>query len=82
MHFPPFEEVPNADVDGDGIVTTRELRGYADRMLPLLASRLPDLAQRSGLVGSPMPPGPLRVQASEGVAFQLVRLPKGAGRGQ
>jgi hypothetical protein len=82
MRLPPFEELPNADGDGDGIVTTRELRDYADRMLPLLASQLPDLAQRSGLVGSPTPPGPVRVQASEGVAFPLIRLPKDAGRTQ
>src|SRR5262249_50743110 len=87
-----FEAVPNADRNGDGFVTSRELRDYAEDALPMLASRLPDLAQRSGSItrgGSNDGPGPtalpvanaapepVRMQGAEGVGFRLIALPKG-----
>jgi WD40 repeat protein/uncharacterized caspase-like protein len=83
----PFGEIPSADVDGDGVVTSRELRDYADHTLRLLASRLPDLAQRSGLVPAEVKiaPEPVRIQASEGPGFRLMALPRapvaGSGAG-
>jgi hypothetical protein len=77
IRIPEIEEGADADEDGDGFVTTRELRSYADRTMPLLAGRLPDLARRSGVAaGSPSRPEPLRVQASEGAEFRLIELPK------
>jgi hypothetical protein len=78
----PFEGMPNADRDGDGTVTSRELREYTDRTLPVLASRLPDLAQRMGgpaAAASPVRPEPLRLQALESVGFRLIRLPRPEG---
>jgi WD40 repeat protein len=72
----PFEEIPSADRDGDGFVTSLELRDYTDQTLPVLASRLPDLVQRAG----PIPPAttpagaPLHLQGSEGSGFRLISL--------
>jgi WD40 repeat protein len=79
----PFGEIPSADADGDGVVTSRELRDYADRTLPLLASRLPDLAQRSGLAPAAVKiaPEPVRIQASEGPGFRLMALPRAVEAG-
>jgi hypothetical protein len=79
MPLEPFDEMPNADRDGDGTVTSRELREYTDRTLPVLASRLPDLAQRmGGAAAAPnaVKPEPLRLQALESVGFRLIKLPK------
>ena len=75
------DELVNADGDGDGIVTTRELRAYVDRCLPVLASRLPDLSRRLGPAGEaprPASPEPLRLQAADAV-FGLVTIPKDEG---
>jgi hypothetical protein len=83
--IPLLEEARGADADGDRVVTTRELRAYADRMLPVLSGRLPELARRSGLVAPPgraAAPDPLRFQATEDAVFRLVTLPGGAGRGE
>ena len=47
-----LEELPNADRDRDGVVTTTELTWYAERMVPKLASNFPLLVQRTGVVVS------------------------------
>jgi WD40 repeat protein len=70
----PLDEMPSADGDGDGYVTSVELRDYADRALPLLASNLPDLMQRSGQTVVNPRTEPLRMQGSEGVGFRLISL--------
>jgi hypothetical protein len=70
----PLDEMPSADGDGDGYVTSVELRDYADRALPLLASNLPDLMQRSGQTVVNTQAEPLRMQGSEGVGFRLISL--------
>ncbi len=76
-----FEENPTADQDGDGYVTSLELREYADRTLPVLASHLPDLMQpRSGPTTTTpaptqsTPAEPLRLQAAEAGGFRLISL--------
>ncbi len=43
-----FGRVASADLDGDGMVTTEELRRFADRALPRLSARFPDLVRRAG----------------------------------
>jgi hypothetical protein len=70
----PFEEMPSADGDGDGYVTSVELRSYADRTLPALAMNLPDLMQRSGQAVVNPPSQSLRMQGSEGSGFRLISL--------
>jgi hypothetical protein len=70
----PLDEMPSADGDGDGYVTSLELRDYADRALPVLASNLPDLMQRSGQTVVNAQAEPLRMQGSEGVGFRLISL--------
>ena len=45
-------DVPNADRDRDGLVTTDELRWYTSRMVPQLAANFPQLVQRQGSTGS------------------------------
>jgi hypothetical protein len=72
----PFDEMPNADRNRDGTVTSRELREYADRTLPILASRLPELAQRGGVAAAPPRPQALRLQTADSVGFRLITLPK------
>lgn len=89
--LPVFDEYPTADDDRDGIVTTRELRLYADRTLPVLAGQLPDLARRSGRVGTGTPSDalpqrppasdPLRFRAEEVAAFGVATVPKAPQRG-
>lgn len=72
-----FDQLPDADTNNDGVVSTQELREYADRGLVTLA-RLPELAQRGGTeaaTSSPPAPENPRVQASDAV-FGLVTLPK------
>ncbi|MHC5542396.1 hypothetical protein ACYOEI_29590, partial [Singulisphaera rosea] len=75
--LPKLEGASNADIDGDGVVSTQELRDYADRLLHTLAAELPTLASRGGNVrGTPsaVPEG-VQVQASDST-FGLVTLPK------
>src|SRR5512135_1205739 len=85
MGDPNLESIPgssvlgdlsNADRDKDGMVTTDELRWYADRAIPRLASNFPLLVQRAGA-------GPIRPIAnlqqhpriqSAGASFPLVAV--------
>jgi WD40 repeat protein len=69
-----LDAIPSADGDGDGYVTSVELRDYADRTLPVLASNLPDLMQRSGQTVVNPQPEPLRIQGAEGSGFRLFSL--------
>jgi WD40 repeat protein len=73
-----FDPASNADGDRDGVVTTCELREYADRGMVALAKHLPGLAQRgrSEAIDArrPLPEHP-SLQASEAI-FELVVLPK------
>ena len=74
-----FDALPNADLDGNGLVGTGELRRFADRTLPILAARFPVSIPRAG--GGPpiMPTANLeqtpRVQETGSRSFPLVRLP-------
>ncbi|HEV3167298.1 MAG TPA: WD40 repeat domain-containing protein [Isosphaeraceae bacterium] len=43
-----FKNHPNADLDTDGVVTTTELRRFADLTLPELASQFPEVIERTG----------------------------------
>ncbi len=75
IRLAPFDEIPSADRDGDGFVTSLELREYTDQTLPVLASRLPDLVQRAGPIPPvPLPGKPLHLQGSEGSGFRLISL--------
>jgi hypothetical protein len=74
VRLAPFEEHPTADRDGDGYVTSSELRDYADQTLPVLASNLPDLMQRSGTATPLAKTEPLRLQGSEAGGFRLISL--------
>ncbi len=38
---PDLDRLPSADLDGDGTITTQELRDYTDQTLPLLAQNYP-----------------------------------------
>ncbi len=44
--IPIFRRIPDADLDLDGMITTRELRRYAELTLPPLAKHYPDLVRR------------------------------------
>ena len=77
-----FDDHPAADFDRDGLVSTEELRRYADLTLPKLAAGFPALAlvQRSG---SRLPPLEARPSAnldqaprmqSAGATFPLVTI--------
>jgi WD40 repeat protein len=75
IRLAPFDEIPSADRDGDGYVTSLELREYTDKTLPILASRLPDLVQRAGPAPPVAPAGQaLHLQGSEGSGFRLISL--------
>jgi WD40 repeat protein len=71
-----FDDLPNADRDKDGKVTTDELRWYADQAIPKLASNFPLLVQRAG-AGPIRPTANLqqnpRIQAA-GASFPLVEV--------
>ena len=79
-----FSQYSSADVDKDGIVTTRELHAYVDRILPPLADNLAVAARGVGVPLPPVapaaPPAPAprfadpRVEAS-GPSFPLVAIP-------
>ena len=72
----PFEAeaILSADRDGDGFVTSLELRAYTDQALPLLASNLPDLIQRAGPNATLAPSRPPQLQGSEGSGFRLISV--------
>jgi WD40 repeat protein len=70
----PLDEMQSADGDGDGYVTSVELREYADRALPVLASNLPDLMQRAGQPVVNLQAAPLHIQGAEGSGFRLISL--------
>jgi WD40 repeat protein/uncharacterized caspase-like protein len=71
-----LDDLPNADRDHDGKVTTDELRWYADLSVPRLAEHFPLLVQRAG-AGPFKPLANLeqkpRVQAS-GATFPIVEI--------
>ena len=75
-----LDEIPNADRDRDGVVTTNELPWYAEWMVPKLASNFPLLVQRAGADGAPVRPvanlnqNP-RLQGSD-TSFPLVEVPR------
>ena len=93
MAAPGLETVPgltaldqprDADADGDGVITTAELRTYTDWAVARLAETFPTLAMRQG--DSPRGPAPRanldqqpRVEASD-VSFPLVPLPRKPSR--
>lgn len=74
-----FEQQPDADLDHNGVITTQELRQFATRTLPLLASEFPDVLPRTG--AEPLKPlanlhqSP-RMQSTGDRAFPLVALPR------
>jgi caspase domain-containing protein len=76
-----FKEHPSADSNGDGRVTTGELRRYVELTLPALAGRLPGMLRspRSGNLQAP--PTPARSAPrlfSAEASFPLVALPASA----
>ena len=70
-----FNDMPNADRNQDGKITTDELRWYADQSIPKLAANFPLLVQRSG--GPIRPAANLdqnpRIQAS-GASFDFIAI--------
>lgn len=78
-----FQLYPNADTNGDGAVSTAELRAYADRVLPELATQYGELARRGG-AGATAPssgtPEPVDLDAESSGSFSLVPLPKAPAR--
>jgi len=76
-------DIPNADRDADGVVTTDELRWYSSRLVPRLASNFPLLVQRVGAGGKreEVRPGANlgqkpRIQATP-ASFPLIEIPRG-----
>jgi WD40 repeat protein len=71
---------PNAETDRDGVVTTEELRRYADDGLRILASRLLPTIPRSGADDASGTPSEasrgLQMQATDDQPFPLIRLPE------
>ncbi len=78
-----LDDLPNADRDHDGKVTTDELRWYADLSIPRLAEHFPLLVQRTG-AGPFQPTANLeqkpRVQAS-GASFPIIEVGTGSPPG-
>lgn len=80
-----FRLRPNADIDGDGAVSTAELRSYADWILPELALQYGELARR-GESGEVLPapaegtPEPVDLDTEASGSFPLVPLPAAASR--
>jgi hypothetical protein len=75
-----FRQYPTADLDGDGQVTTGELRQYADMAVPVLIDQFPDLVYRGpqatpGDNRSSTPREPEYSQESEASSsFPLIRV--------
>ena len=74
-----FRQFRTADADGDGIITTRELHAYVDRILPSLADNLAVAARGAEAAAPDVPTRPRfadpRVEAS-GPSFPLVVIPR------
>jgi WD40 repeat protein len=68
---------PNADRDGNQIVTTDELRRYVDDSLPLVADKVAGHVRRAGPRNTSVQTRPIEVQSTKEAEFDLVRLPKG-----
>lgn len=77
-----FDELPTADQNRDGIVTTDELRWYASVTVPKLAANFPQLVMRTGADPQSTPFRPTanlsqsaQIQAST-ISFPLIELPQ------
>ena len=77
-----FEDLPDADKDRDGVVTTTELTWYTDLIVPQLARNFPVLVQRAGVDGVLKDVRPAanlgqspRLQASD-ASFPLIEVPR------
>ena len=71
----PGGRLGNADLDGDGEITTEELRQFVIDQMPRLASRLPEVAARARPDGlKPLAIDPTRVDGAS-LSFPLTRLP-------
>ncbi len=74
-----FDDLPNADRDRDGVITTDELHWFTDLTIPRLATQFPLLVQRraSGVCSSSSPTANLgqapRLQASD-TSFPLLEI--------
>ena len=80
-----LDEVPDADRNRDGVITTEELRWFADWTVPRLARNFPLLVQRTGAGAAPAlrPAANLnqqpRLQGSD-TSFPLIELPRGLNK--
>jgi hypothetical protein len=72
--LPIFEQFPNADLDHDGWVQTRELRQYADMTIPVLSRRFPNLVLRGNVVAGLARTDSALTQEFEGVSFPLIEI--------
>jgi WD40 repeat protein len=72
--LPVFEQFPNADLDHDCWVQTRELRQYADLTIPLLSRRFPNLVLRGNLAVGAATTDSTLTREFEGSSFPLVEL--------
>jgi len=72
--LPIFEQFPNADLDHDGWVQTRELRQYADMTIPVLSRRFPNLVLRGNVAADLARTESTLTQEFEGVSFPLVEI--------
>ncbi len=77
----PFVENPTADLDGDGTITTRELRRFVDLTMPRLAETMPNrlrtprpLDQAKQTPREPQPFDDPRLSAN-GPSFPLITVP-------
>jgi hypothetical protein len=68
-----------ADVDGNQIITTDELRRFVQTHLPSFSKRFPMVVQRSGIegggLGLRLPPSPPSKVQGEEASFDLVAVP-------
>ncbi|WP_406700920.1 caspase family protein [Singulisphaera sp. Ch08] len=76
-----FNELPSADQNRDGLITTDELRWYASVTVPKLAASFPQLVMRAGANAQSTPFRPTANLAQDAqlqgsvVSFPLVELP-------
>lgn len=83
-----FRDHPDADRDGDGTITTRELGRYVEAVMPELAEHLPGIGRGTGSAsapatarpGPPPPAAPPQLRAVGG-SFPLIAAPSRAGAG-